>query len=72
MARAPGARTFETIYGIPPGSGFTRMPIATASLGTEQPLQGSELLGYGRDPLEPIKDPLTADGKDVVPIDAEG
>src|SRR5690606_11700556 len=29
------------------------------------------LLGYGRDPLAPIKDALTADGNVVVPIDAE-
>ena len=76
MARAQGARAqmalaFETTYGTPPASGFTRMPFATASLGAEQPLQASELLGYGRDPLEPIKDALTADGNVVVPIDAE-
>ena len=31
----------------------------------------SELLGYGRDPLAPIKDAVTADGDVVVPIDAE-
>ena len=60
MARAQGARAqmalaFETIYGTPPVTGFIRMPFATASLGAEQPLQASELLGYGRDPLEPIK-----------------
>ena len=76
MARAQGARAqmalaFETIYGTPPVSGFTKMPFATASLGAEQPLQASELLGYGRDPVEPIKDALTADGNVVVPIDAE-
>ena len=47
------------------------MPFATASLGAEQPLQTSELLGYRRDPLEPIKDALTADGNVVVPLDAE-
>ena len=76
MARAQGARAqmalaFENTYGTPPASGFTRMPFATASLGAEQPLQTSELLGYGRDPLEPIKDALTADGNVVVPLDAE-
>jgi hypothetical protein len=31
----------------------------------------SELLGYGRDPLAPIKDAVTADGEVVVPIDVE-
>lgn len=76
MARAQGVRAqmvlaFETTYGAPPASGFTRMPFATASLGGEQPLQASELLGYGHDPLEPIKDALTAYGNVLVPIEAE-
>ena len=47
------------------------MPFASTSLGSEQPLISSELLGYGRDPLAPIKDAVTADGDLVVPIDAE-
>ena len=76
MARAQGARAqmalaFETVYGTPPAGGFTRMPFASTSLGAEQPLLTSELLGYGRDPLAPIKDAVTADGDVVVPIDAE-
>ncbi|MBW6495628.1 MAG: hypothetical protein K0B16_13920 [Burkholderiaceae bacterium] len=76
MARAQGARAqmalaFETTYGTPPVGGFTRMPFASTSLGAEQPLLNSELLGYGRDPLAPIKDAVTADGDVVVPIDAQ-
>ncbi|MGS4948049.1 phage tail tube protein [Meridianimarinicoccus sp. RP-17] len=76
MARAQGARArmalaFETTYGTPPASGFTQMPFASTSLGAEQPLLNSELLGYGRDPLAPIKDAVTADGDVVVPLDAE-
>lgn len=76
MARAQGARAqmalaFETTYGTPPNSGFTKMPFASTSLGSEQPLLNSELLGYGRDPLAPIKDAVTADGDVMVPIDAE-
>jgi lambda family phage portal protein len=51
--------------------GVTRMPFASTSLGAEQPLLNSELLGYGRDPLAPIKDAVTADGDIVVPLDAE-
>jgi hypothetical protein len=47
------------------------MPFASTSLGAQQPLLGSELLGYGRDPLAPVKDAVTADGDVVVPIDAE-
>jgi len=76
MARAQGARAqmalaFETTYGTPPASGFTKMPFASTTLGAEQPLLNSELLGYGRDPLAPIKDAVTVDGDIVVPIDAE-
>ena len=75
MARAQGARAqmalaFETIYGTPPAGGYTRMPFASTTLGAEQPLQTSELLGYGRDPLAPIKDTVTVDGDVVLPIDA--
>ena len=76
MARAQGARAqmtlaFETVYGTAPASGYTRMPFASTTLGSEQPLISSELLGYGRDPTAPIKDAVTADGDVVVPIDAE-
>ena len=76
MARAQGARAlmalaFETTYGTPPASGFSKMPFASTTLGAEQPLQTSELLGYGRDPQAPIKDAVTADGDVVIPIDAE-
>jgi hypothetical protein len=75
MARAHGARAqmalaFETVYGTPPASGYTRMPFASSTLGADQPLLESDLLGYGRDPLPPIKDALNADGDVVVPIDA--
>jgi hypothetical protein len=66
------ALAFETTYGTPPVSGFTRMPFASTSLGAEQPLLNSELLGYGRDPLAPLKDAVTADGDVVVPLDAAG
>jgi hypothetical protein len=75
MARAQGARAqmalaFETTYGTPPASGYTRMPFASTTLGAEQPLLNSELLGYGRDPLAPIKDGVTSDGDVVIPIEA--
>ncbi len=75
MARAQGARAqmalaFEATYGMPPAGGFTKMPFASTTLGAEQPLLNSELLGYGRDPLAPIKDAVTADGDVVVPLDA--
>ena len=73
MARAQGARAqmalaYETVYGTPPVSGFRLMPFARTTLGSEQPLLESELLGYGRDPLAPIKDAVTADGEVVIVI----
>ncbi len=76
MARAQGARSqlaaaFETTYGTAPASGFFQMPFARSSLGAEQPLLDSELLGYGRDPLAPVKDAVTADGDIEIPIDTE-
>jgi hypothetical protein len=76
MARAQGARSqlaaaFETTYGTAPATGFMQMPFASASLGAEQPLLASELLGYGRDPLAPLKDAVTAEGDITVPLDAE-
>jgi hypothetical protein len=76
MARAQGARAqmalaFETVYGTAPAGGYTRVPFASTSLGAQQPLLSSERLGYGRDPLAPVKDAVTADGDVVVPIDAE-
>ena len=76
MARAQGARSqlaaaFETVYGTAPAGGFTRMPFAASTLSAEQPLLSSELLGYGRDPLAPIKDAITSDGDLTIPIDAE-
>jgi hypothetical protein len=75
MARAQGARSqlagvFETVYGTAPEDGYTRLPFASMTLGSAQPLLSSELLGYGRDPLPPIKDAVTTDGDIVVPIDA--
>ncbi|MCP4243947.1 MAG: hypothetical protein GY772_25635 [bacterium] len=75
MARAQGARAgmalgFESVYGTPPAAGsFWKMPFASSTLGSEQPLLNSELLGYGRDPLPPVRDAITADGNAVVPID---
>lgn len=76
MARAQGARSqlaaaFETVYGTAPATGFKRMPFAASTLSAEQPLLGAELLGYGRDPLAPIKDAITAEGDLTIPIDAE-
>lgn len=77
MARAHGARAqmalaFESTYGTAPASGYVKMPFATAGLGAAQGLIDSELVGYGRDPLPPIKDVVTVDGDVVVPVDVDG
>lgn len=74
MARAVGARaqmlvSFEATYGVVPASNWYQMPFARSNLGSERPLIDSELLGYGRDPLPPAVDALTADGQVTVPID---
>lgn len=74
MARAVGARAqlaaaFETTYGTSPANGYTLMPFASASLGSEQPLLENDLLGYGRDPLAPVLGAVKADGQLSVPID---
>jgi hypothetical protein len=64
------ALAFETVYGTPPETGYVKIPFASTTLGAEQPLLDSELLGYGRDPLAPIKDAVKVDGNVVIPIDA--
>ena len=75
MGRAQGARAqmalaFETVYGTPPAANnYWKIPFASTTLGSEQPLLESELLGFGRDPIAPTKDAITADGNVVVPID---
>jgi len=74
MARAYGANAslaaaFETTYGTPPVAGWVKLPFVSSSLGSEQGLIASDLLGYGRDPLAPMRDVIAAEGDIVVPID---
>jgi len=76
MARAQGARAqlalaFESVYGTAPASGYKLVPFAQYDLGAAQPLIENELLGFGRDPLAPIKDAITADGSVSIPLDVE-
>lgn len=76
MARAYGSRVqmnvaFESAYGTAPASGYRTMPFANHGLGAQQPLLENELLGFGRDPVDPIKDAVSADGRIAVPIDVE-
>ena len=74
MARARGANAvlcsaFEATYGTPPGSGFRKLPFVSASLGEEQGLIDSDLLGLGREPLPPSRDVVNNEGEVVVPVD---
>ena len=74
MARAQGANaalnlSFETIYGTVPGSAFKKVPFVSASLGEQQNLIDSDLLGYGRDPQIPVRDVINNDGDIVVLLD---
>ncbi len=46
------------------------MPFASTTPGAKQPLLASKQLGYGRDPLAPTKDAVTADGYIAILIDA--
>ena len=76
MGRAQGARAqqalaFESTYGVAPGSGFIQMPFARTTLGADQPLEASELLGQGRDPLDPTQGVITAGGQVTIPVDVE-
>jgi hypothetical protein len=63
------ALALESTYGVPPVSGFYKMPFANDDLGDDQGLIGSELLGSGRDPLSPSYDVLKNEGGIGVPVD---
>ncbi len=77
MARQTGAlvalnHVFETVYGTAPASGYRTIPFGPGSrIGASRPLLENELLGFGRDPLAPVLDAVSADGELVVPIDVE-
>lgn len=77
MARQTGALTqlnavFESTYGVAPATGYRTIPFGPGSrIGGSRPLLENELLGFGRDPVAPVLDAVTADGELVVPIDVE-
>lgn len=72
--RARGANAqmciaFETTPGTAPASGFFKVPFVSATLGEEQKLVASDLLGQGRDPADPSRDVIDNTGQVVVPVD---
>jgi hypothetical protein len=77
MPRQQGSRVqlamaYEASYGVAPASGYRFLPFASDTLGAEQELLPSELLGFGRDPVAPLRDALNSDGQVVIPMDVEG
>lgn len=72
--RARGANAllralFETTYGTPPSGNFLQLPFVTSDLGEEQGLLESDLLGQGRETLDPTLDVINNNGNLVVPVD---
>jgi hypothetical protein len=76
MGRALGANAmavaaFETTPGAVPGAAaaWGKIPFVSHSLGEERGLLASDLLGQGREMLDPVADVANNDGDLVVPVD---
>lgn len=74
MARAYGSNTLlllkrESAYGQQASGNYYRMPFTRSDLSSEQGLIEDPVLGYGRDPLQPLRDVINDDGDIVVPVD---
>jgi len=61
--------SFEDIYGTTPNDSFMKLPFVSDSLGSEQALVESDILGQGRDPAAPSRDVIKVEGDIVVPVD---
>lgn len=75
MGRARGSNAnlnakFEAAYGTPPGGNYKQLPFVQSTLGAEQPLIQSDLLGQGREGFDPTLDVVTNAGDVTVPVDA--
>jgi hypothetical protein len=74
MARSYGANAtlagkLEATYGTAPSGDYESLPFVSSSLGSEQGLIESDVLGQGRDPVQPIRDVIRVEGDVVVPVD---
>jgi hypothetical protein len=56
-------------YGTAATGNYWNMPFISDGLDSEQPLVADQLIGQGRDPLDPSRDVITVSGDAVVPID---
>jgi hypothetical protein len=69
-ANAVTALAFETAYGTSPVAGYFKTPIAgQLGLGDVQDLIESDLIGFGREPLDPADDVVNNEGDVRVPVD---
>lgn len=74
MARARGANAllaakFESTYGTPPAGNWLQLPFVQSNLGEEQALLEDDLLGTGRETLDPELDVANNNGDITVPVD---
>ncbi len=74
MARAYGSSASlllkrETVYGQKPAGNFYKMPFTSCNLGSEQGLIDDPVLGFGRDPAQPLRDVINVDGDISIPVD---
>ena len=72
--RARGANSimavkFETAYGTPPSGNYMQLPFVSHSLGEEFGLIEDDMLGTGREGLDPVPDAITNAGDLTVPVD---
>jgi hypothetical protein len=74
MARAYGSNASlllkrESAYGQQASGNYYQMPFTSTDLSSEQGLIEDAVLGYGRDPLQPLRDVINDDGDIAVPVD---
>ncbi len=74
MARAYGSNASlllkrETTYGEQASGNYYQMPFNSSDLGSEQGLIEDAVLGFGRDPQQPLRDVINNEGDLSVPVD---
>lgn len=74
MARAYGSNASlllkrETTYGEQAAGNYYQMPFNSSDIGSEQGLIEDAVLGFGRDPQQPLRDVINNEGDISVPVD---